>query len=249
MERSIEFNNAGVQCIEAGYHKMAWDLFKGALEVRLAIERSELQSKGSGSQPDSRHRNSYIEKAGFHLLNLESYLGVGGAITDQNDSQSEMVSASTQPNLGSGQRHGPTGQGDSDIPPESLDAPFLFSHPMKLESDSNMSTRRQSATIIFNLALVDHRKNRCSEQAVALYELGMTLLTGDTVDMLGIALMNNIGVWCYENGDMDGAVACMGHLASFLGSCSSSINQVQKDGLQSNILWLTNPPFAASPAA
>jgi hypothetical protein len=48
---------------------------------------------------------------------------------------------------------------------------------------------------------------------------------------------------------MDGAVACMGHLESFLGSCSSTIDQDQKNGLQSNILWLTNPPFAASPAA
>ena len=111
-----------------------------------------------------------------------------------------------------------------------------------------MSTRKQSATIIFNLAIVDHLKNRLSEQAVSLYELAMTLLAGDVVDLLGISLMNNMGVWCYENGDMDGAMACMAHLAGFMVSCSS-IDQAQKDGIQSNIIWLTYPPSPASPAA
>jgi hypothetical protein len=128
-------------------------------------------------------------------------------------------------------------------------SPFLFRHPMRLDPNFQIPTRKESATVIFNLALVDHLKNRCSEQAVQLYELAMTLLTGDVVDALGIALMNNIGVWCYENGDMDGTRTCMGHLATFLASCGYNMDDDQRDGLQSNILWLTNPPFAASPAA
>ena len=243
MERSIEFNNAGVECIAAGHHKVAWDLFKGALEIKLALER-KAQADSASLEP-SHQSNTYIEKAQHHLTNIESYLSNRtGATSDLPPSPS----TSTQQD--------PAQQRSSDrrcqrmnLPRDPLDAPFIFTHPMRLSTDREISTRKQSATIIFNLALVDHLKNRCSEQAVALYELAMTLLTGDTVDILGIALMNNIGVWCYENGDMDGALSCMGHLASFIGSCSVSIDQQEKDGLQSNILWLTNPPFAASPAA
>ena len=132
---------------------------------------------------------------------------------------------------------------------EPFASPYLFSHPMRIIPRPDSTTRRESATIIFNLALVEHLKNRHSSQAVALYELAMTLLTGDSVDLLGLSLMNNIGVWCYENGDNDGALACMAHIANFIGSCGSFITPEQKDGLQSNILWLMNPPFAASPAA
>ena len=94
-------------------------------------------------------------------------------------------------------------------------------------------------------------KHRQSKQAVALYELAMTLLTGDAVDILGIALVNNIGVWCYENDDEEGAFTCMGHLASFIRSngVHDTIGQEEREGLHSNVLFLLNPPFAASPAA
>ena len=175
------------------------------------------------------------------MRNLRSYVGDNGSC----QSSANFCHSSTPriSPLYSNQRPSPV-EYDED-----LYSPYLFREPMMLSYGSEMNTRKESATIIFNLALVDHLKNPCSEQAVQLYELAMTLLTGDVVDLLGIALMNNIGVWCHENGDMDGTVTCMGHLASFLGSCGSSMNRSQKEGLQSNILWLTNPSFAASPAA
>jgi hypothetical protein len=251
MERSIEFNNAGVKCIEAGHHKVAWDLFKGALEVKLSFERNDMQSNDDGSRCISSRSNSYIQKAEAHLLTMDAYLTrdtcvpITGRASEASSSMLDASEASSSM-LDRNPRLEPLEAGLSS---DSLYAPFLFSHPMELRLNPDISTRRQSATIIFNLALVDHMKNRCSEQAVQLYELAMTLLTGDAVDTLGIALMNNIGVWCYENGDMDGALACMRHIASFIGSCGSYIDQEQKDGLQSNILWLMNPPFAASPAA
>jgi hypothetical protein len=238
MERSFEFNNAGVDCIEAGYHKVAWDLFKGALEVKLAVERSGLENHEN--LLDSRsNSNSYIQKAEAHLLNLDAYL------SHQGHNPNMLLPPAVSSSQISPRRRQPSG----DVASDSLYTPFLFSKPLRLETNPDLSTRRESATIIFNLALVDHLKNHCSEQAVALYELAMTLVTGDVVDILGIALINNIGVWCYENGDMDGALACMGHLANFIGSCHSFIDAEEKVGLQSNILWLMNPPFTASPAA
>ena len=238
MERSIRFNNAGVDCIEAGHNRIAWDLFKGALEVKLAVERCEKQGV-KGDFAFRSMRNSYVEKAEEHMVNIEKYL--------QQDRQNRAeLQNGNQSQYNSNAQRMTVEQASSDVVTY---APFLFAHPMRLRCDSSSSSRRESATIIFNLALVDHMKNRCSEQAVALYELAMTLLTGDTVDLLGIALVNNIGVWCYENGDIDGALSCMGHLATFVNACGVEIDQGEKEGLYSNILWLTNMPFAASPAA
>jgi hypothetical protein len=229
-ERSIEFNNAGVECIEAGNLRMAWDFFKGALEVKLSLERTTVPVP-KNQEPET---NTYIEQAETHLSNLklvesqhpEAALPHGIAPCAQ--SRQAWESFSSDP---------------------SLYPPFLFTDPIRLGTNPEISPRKESACIIFNLALVDHLKNRCSEQAVALYELAMSLLTGDNVDFLGIALMNNIGVWCYENGDLDGSLKCMGHLSNFVGACDSEMREDQKDGLQSNILWLAIPPCAASPAA
>jgi hypothetical protein len=207
-QRSIEYNNAGVDCTEAGQHRMAWDLFKGALEVKLTLERID----GSIHSIESRAgANCYIAKAEAHLCSLTSWTLKDSAIFSC---------------LG-----------------------LKTSTSMQSRETWEASPRRESAAIIFNLALVDHLKSRSSEQAVALYELAMTLLTGATVDLLGVALMNNIGVWCYENGDLDGSLKCMAHLHSFSCAADCEMGSEQRDGLQSNMLWLTNPPFAASPAA
>lgn len=251
MSRSIQYNNAGVALTEAGRHKVAWELFKGALELKLAVERY-----GSDMRDDDdfvavmQKDNRYIQRAEYHLQNITNYIKTVPSSqlipsfdrdTDRVHNPSSTYSISQSPNS----RH-------STMPTDLMDdmyAPFLFRRPIILDPNVEIPTRKESATVIFNLALVDHLKNRCSEQAVQLYELAMTLLTGDIVDALGIALMNNIGVWCYENGDMDGTRTCMGHLATFLSSCGSAMDEEQRDGLQSNILWLTNPPFTASPAA
>jgi hypothetical protein len=236
MERSIKFNNAGVDCIEAGHHRVAWDLFKGALEVKLAVERGEKQGISDECVLNTMH-NSYVNKAAGHLSNLDSYMAavvMAPAITQPPPSTDSTTSRYQQI------QHVP--------PSDSLYSPYLYCHPIRLQEGAAFSSRRESATIIYNLALVDHMKHRCSEQSVALYELAMTLMTGDTVDILGIALVNNIGVWCYENGDIDGALICMDHLSSFLNAGSALVDQEEKEGLNSNILWLTHPPFA-SPAA
>jgi hypothetical protein len=257
MERSIRFNNAGVDCLNAGQDKIAWDFFKGALEVKLAVERSDTgtQNQAEGSSPLAMDPagNSYVQKAAEHYHNLTSYHSSEGELLPAPPAGAEAFAAAVAVTDISSTQTPATRQESPKVEVSccgSFYSPFLYSHPMKLRQESAISTRRESATIIFNLALVDHMKNRCSEQAVALYELAMTLLTGDTVDTLGIALVNNIGVWCYENGDVDGALTCMGHLATFINACKEpDIAMEEREALLSNILWLLNPPFAASPAA
>jgi len=255
MRRSIEYNNAGVACTEAGYHKVAWELFKGALELRLAMERGDKSMNDITHDEDvltAFRDNAYIQRAEDHFRNITKYVRT---IPSSSSLSRKPMDSGDSGRVNASFTYNTTQPQNSNQSPFQIDlmddiySPFLFRRPMRLSPDDDVPTRKESATVIFNLALVDHIKNRCSEQAVQLYELAMTLLTGDVVDELGIALMNNIGVWCYENGDMDGTMTCMGHLSTFLGSCGSAVNQEQRDGLQANILWLSHPPFAASPAA
>lgn len=229
-QRSIEYNNAGVGCIKTAKHCIAWDLFKGALEVKLAIERT---GEAYADIRSFQISNSYIARAETHLMILKSF---------QNELKfppEEQVSPRIQ-SIETWEKY------SSDA---SLYAPFLFTDPIMLGVDPNMTTKRESAAIIFNLALTEHLKARCSEQAISLYELSMTLVAGDSVDILGISLMNNIGVWCYENGDQEGCDKCMGHLMSFTSALSSELEPELREGVQSNILWLAHPPCTASPAA
>lgn len=232
-QRSIDFNNAGVRCVQIGEHRMAWDLFKGALEVKLAIERV---FEANADVQSYRNSNTYIARAEAHLTRIESsrkddkFFAKEGEVT----TSPRMQSIATWEKFSA----------DS-----SLYTPFLFADPISLGKDPDITTRRESAAIIFNLALTEHLKTRCCDQAISLYELSMTLLAGDSVDLLGISLMNNIGVWCYENGDLAGCARCMGHLVGFTNALFSELDSEQREGVQSNILWLAHPPCSASPAA
>lgn len=232
--RSIDFNNAGVRCVETGEHRIAWDLFKGALEVKLAIERT---GDADADIQSFRNSNTYIARAEAHLTAIkcchEHYRFFA----------SENAELETSPRLQS------IAAWERFSADPSLYAPFLFTDPIRLGVDPNITTRRESAAIIFNLALTEHLKSRCSEQAISLYELSMTLLAGDSVDVLGISLMNNIGVWCYENGDRAGCAKCMAHLVNFTNAISAELDSEQSEGVQANILWLTHAPCSASPAA
>ena len=276
MEACIEFNNAGVDCMEAGRHKIAWDLFKGALEVKLALEKAE-KTGLTVEEAMVQFRNSYIDRAENHFCNISRILNVPAPpdIPDANNHEDRPSSSSTSSiyNLLARQHQeqnaAPPAPSSSSTPvaprirPDEplFYSPYLCTRSLRLDPRENYNgevpesmspiSRKESATIIFNLALVDHMKNRCSDQSVALYELSMTLLTGDPVDMLGVALVNNIGVWCYENGDADGAKTCMGHLTVFLTSSSARhVSAKDKEGLNANIIWLTQPPaLSSAPAA
>jgi hypothetical protein len=253
--RSVRLNNAGVDCVEAGYHKMAWDLFKGSLELKLALERRSkpVSEEGAGLPSTSsgntehmeRKDNAYVQRAEEHLFYLDEEQMRRGEVREEgafHNVEEERPSEARVPVATSTDVNGDG----------TIYTPFLYCHPIRLQTESPSAprnSRRDSATIIFNLALVDQMKHRGSQQAVALYELAMTLLTGDPVDMLGIALVNNIGVWCCENGDEEGAWTCMGHLSTFVRAFGDCIGEEEREGLHSNILWLLNPPFGASPAA
>lgn len=271
MDPAVRLNNIGVDVLETGNGKVAWDLFKGALEVKLAMERAGWPSFSSSNSTEvfmkeAAASNIYIQRAQEHLAILDRHNGrlsclsppvlvfhgittTGGHVSRGGPVVGNQHHDPLTPNMTSTrQQTRPLHVVEDDS--LALYTPFLYGQPLKLpESRVGTSTRRESAVVIFNLALVDHLQHRQSKQAVALYELAMTLLTGDTVDILGIAIVNNIGVWCHENDDEAGASTCMGHLANFVRSHGVYIGQEEREGLHSNILFLVNPPFCASPAA
>lgn len=129
-----------------------------------------------------------------------------------------------------------------------------------------VSTQVISSVIVYNLGLVHQLSCRASPKAAAFYEISAALLaslpeTNDTL-LLRVSLLNNFGVWCFENGDGDSMRTCMEHLSMALEDAelaaaspdndSSSCTIIHKDlkeGIRSNIQWLLTPLNGGSPAA
>jgi hypothetical protein len=76
-------------------------------------------------------------------------------------------------------------------------------------------------------------------------------MVGEIVDALGLALINNIGVWCYENHDIEASQRCLDYLARILQN--PNIGQlVDCEGCSAvtrNVIYMLTPRGSASPAA
>jgi hypothetical protein len=243
IEKVRAFNNAGAYLLEAGHSRAAWDLFKGALEVKLASERSpEQQASRIGEL------NYYVRQAENHMQNLANY--------PLNNTDTGTASLLFEyPSMRGGEMPLESSTG-------SLFDPYISCHPFRIVDEPSITagpttdfaakdrtmSARASTMIIFNLALVDHLHNRSSNHVISLYELATTLMVGEEVGPVGIALINNVGVWCYDNEDVQGGLRCMDHLASVLNACNF-VNEGERARLVSNIQLMLIPPCSASPAA
>jgi hypothetical protein len=130
-------------------------------------------------------------------------------------------------------------------------------------SQHAMQVRQISATIIFNLALVEHSLHPSGTQTLGLYQLA-SVLCSESIEVdsfpsaLNIALVNNIAVWCYDNGDQRGTAPCLDYLQRILRKNSRNqrssnarvfLSALQVKQLNTNILWMLFPQVIASPAA
>lgn len=248
ISKSIQFNNAGVACFRC-HPKKAWELFKGALEVKLALERS-MNTHLPAKLPlyeNLSSTNSYVNRAQAILDEVDE------EEISTNDDNVEMTLEEVEESrtLLSSTIYKQFGDELGDI----FYTPFLFSKPFLISDNEVLSpygrARSTSAIVIFNLALVEHLFNRTSQQAVSLYELSTSLMVGRHVNELGIALVNNIGVWCWENDDMDAAQRCMDHLWRILRNpaCQHLIDSNEKSSILRNICSILTPRGTASPAA
>ena len=241
LAKAIQFNNAGAFRFRLDPRK-AWELFKGALEVKLAIERNMKDCRECIVKEQFYEHlsseNAYVSRA------LRDSGGVADKIT------LEVVEASRA--LASTILQKQFGNELGDI----FYTPFIFSKPFLVPDDHELMdpmelARTTSAIVIFNLALVEQMFNRTSPQAVSLYELATSLLIGQAVNELGVALINNIGVWCYENDDIDAAQRCMDHLSRILRNPSGRrlLSDDDCESVLSNISFMLMPRGTISPAA
>jgi hypothetical protein len=235
MSKATVYNNAGVYHFKEGDYKIAWDLFKGALEVKLDMERIE-----EGSERTSTSlKNPYIMLAEDILQSTKCCAN-----------QDLCCSLQRLP------------QAPSRIPSFSDKSigircdPYVYTRPFQIPEECNQlkpladRARATNAIIIFNLALMEHIFDRLSEKVMCLYELSSSLLVGEHMDLLGVALVNNIGVWCFENDDMDASQRCMEHLRKTLQFCDlSRVASREYSSIMNNIIWILSPPGAASAAA
>jgi len=261
-DRSHVFNNAGALMMGAGNVQVALDLFRGALESKLSYERSLHSAMGAVQRcvtPDC------VAAAENHLTDMDSLLvsSIGesddeGSIeqeihtTSYADSQEQAstttISVSSPPDSGWRQDH-------TVVPEESRGYnPYLYKSPFQLTAASRTSSEETSAIIIFNLGLVHHIEWRNSPKAAAFYEISAALLAGQQMSsqtsLLKVALLNNFGVWCYDNGDGESLRTCVEHLSTLIEATPPvHLSNEVAEGIRANIRWLLTPPNGASPAA
>jgi len=238
----IAFNNAGVEYLNQRKPAEACDLFKAALEVQLANQKAEDLSVARKGVARASGR---VEVAIRHLRNLgkDSAPNISAGYETASYQSSWMDPA------------------DNATETIAVYKPFLYEKPFAIVDSVATRTRSRtrsyhesmatmhSAVVIFNLALVHHLYSRSSLHAIEFYKLAATISDGEQMGTLGAALINNIGVWCSENGDLDGAQRCMDSLSYIVQQYSHPAVTTEHDGFLLNVRWLLSPPLSASPAA
>lgn len=253
--QAVHFNNAGVACF-CSDPKKAWELFKGALEVKLAIEQT-MTSQLPANLPlyyEDLLSNPHVQRA--QTILEEGDEGQGENASSEHDNMLMEVTLE--------EGEAPRTQASSTTLYKCFSelgdifyTPFLFSEPFlipdleAISPSEHQASSTSSASIIFNLALVEHLFNQTSHQALSLYELATSLLAGKNINGLSMALINNIGVWCYENDDIDAAQRCMDYLSRIMRNpCYlEMINTDDQASIRRNICCMLTPRCTTSPAA
>lgn len=223
-----DLNNAGVVYMRCGQFQVAWDLFKGALELHLARQK---QRANSNVRP-SHTAEAFILRAKDRYNRFVS---------------SRMAS------------HGETtpsvlieGHGEDDY----FCHFFLFRNPIKIPRDFREDSLKacfSGLIIILNMALLEHYRNPSAKQSMSLYRLAASLLTGRSPAEASIELiiMNNVGVWHQQNGNVSIAEKYMERAAKAAQTLSSDspFTLEEWQGIQFNLQWFAAPRFKISPAA
>jgi hypothetical protein len=111
-----------------------------------------------------------------------------------------------------------------------------------------------STVIVLNLGILYHSMNRSAAKSAAFYEVAISLLQSQPTTTernsltLYLVVLNNYGVWCYENHEIDTMIHCfeeINHLLVLLeaddrrndshGNITSSFDVSVKDGIRRNL--------------
>jgi hypothetical protein len=275
IDRSATYNNAGVRLMTAGNHNAALELFRGALESKLSFERRAFSGRDDASiercvTPDmsdtevspSSSSSSRSDNEDLPTTTLDTYLELSRStevgpqhlprqspqFVTFNDGVTMMISMpSATSNSGGGGCE-----------------PFLYTKPFAVPEETNGSvsqctTQATSCRIVFNLALIHQLVCRSSAKAASFYEIAATLLSSlpdeqdDEIFVLRLVLLNNFGVWCFENAEGESMMACFEQLVETLQNedemSSLSIDPSILHGIQRNIQAFLTPMNGVSLAA
>ena len=147
--------------------------------------------------------------------------------------------------------------------------PYLYRIPFLLPGSPVTSASMQSpqltqsisCRIVFNLGLIHQTLCRTSCKVASFYEIAATLLSSlpaEFVDsremaamtvLLRIAILNNFGVWCYENGEGESMMNSFEQLVDTLEEDQELIDPSVVQGVRANIEAFLIPNNGASLAA
>jgi hypothetical protein len=247
-DRSAIYNNAGVRVLlaDVGNHVAALELFGGALEAKRTTELTQGAPEGP-TRP--RPPLDCVRRAEVHLQSLSSYLTASAS--QQALSVGELREILPQ--------HGSTNAGsDMIIVPLSSRGydPYLYKIPFNIADDQQESPLLSSSAIVFNMGLVHQMISRTAPKTADFYAIAASILSippllSDTL-LIRIALLNNLGVWCFENGEGDSMRTCMEQLSMVTSEEEADATAIDASvlaGARSNIQWLLTPLNGGSPAA
>lgn len=242
-DKALSFNNAGVFMLENGHIGVAWNLFKGSLELYRLVEGTQDQMIVDMAAFST---NPYIVHADGHLKQINNGLIERMGATRPDNSTTGNVA--TQANEDTNEIEANTSSREVDFV---FYSPYIYDKGFCIPEVLSAKIGLSSAIVIFNLAMVEQLVNPTSNQAISLYELALSLLVGYPIRAFGVAILNNMGVWRFQNNDIDRAHKCMEMLARAITYLKSTkdIGVEEFQAIQRNIRWILTPTCIASAAA
>jgi hypothetical protein len=258
---SSAYNNAGARIMETrgGNRAVALELFRAALECMRLTERQELAAMANDLLQDPIPEDDddqtvsasedCLRRADMIMRDLDSYLVPG-----QDQPSAERESASFAAPL----QDSTSSHINAIILPirsRGYD-PYVYARPFCFSTDNLVLPHIRSGMIVFNLGLAHQVMNTASLLASNFYELSASMvssmpLTLDTI-LLRLALLNNLGVWSFENGDGESMCTCMEHMDVLVETArgiGSRLDPAVFNGMRDNIHELLAPSHGGSPAA
>lgn len=221
MDRTAVFNNAGVRFLEAGLHNVAGEMLQAALEASLLF-----------AKPGQELSRDNVKRAEIHLDNMDRLL----AGRETSSVESTEAHSSTR---------------NEKAAPEAAAArhPYLYTNPILLDTNTeNTSLQLTGAIVIFNLALVQHKKRRTSAKERKFLNIAEALIQVEVgcydprVLLLQVGVANNYGVWLYENGNIQEARERSDRLRVMFRTFGTCLPPQVQEGIQSNLQWRTTAP-------
>ena len=236
--RTIHYNNAGVQCFEAGHVDAARDLFRAALQAKIANTRASAAVGGVPTTAahgrsavdlppitQTREASEIMLYANYHLAHLQQYL--------QQPPGSMMIPPSPGPSCSNSiaPNYSASRVSDETIALANRDSsssePALYDRTFSMQRSRGESDECFGAANIFNLGLLHHLQDPASDKAKVFYQVALALLTMESGEtgippsstysvLLRSAILNNLGVWYNDNGHVAAAQDSFARLNALL---------------------------------